>query len=258
MQYIGWAKYVNRRIIDSTTVTVGEGAVQSDSIENSPKSKRRMTVFNAPDKFQVTMHFNCYEKIYYDENGNALPSSLYGTTEKDRFFKWYKTEHKCGVNPFEFPSILWNSNQVDSINEEEVARGLLPSFEHYIITSAVEGSKHGDDIEVKMTWETYSTDEYEVPYESIPELVSISAHDGYAVATLATASRTNLDSSAFTARINSTNYSQVFSDDVKSRQIYIIYPKISDDGEHVVEITLDRQQIKSDRYEYTFVVRRGQ
>ena len=260
MQYCAWPNYVNRRIIDSTNVTVGDGAVQSDSIEGSPKSKRRVLCANPPDKFQVTMHFNCYKIMEVDADGNELPKGhvLKETTEKDRFFLWLKGVHRYGVNPFIFPAILWNSNSKTSFSEEEVARGKLPKLEYYQITSAVEGSKHGDDVEVTMTWETYSTGMYEIPVEALPELASITGHDGYAIVTLTTTPINNLETTAFEVKLdNKTVASEVYTNEDASRTLYVIYPKISDDSEHTVVIIPNSQKVTSDQTSYTFRITRG-
>ena len=142
--YIGWATNVNKEIIDSTTISVGNGATVEDSIETGGQKKKRLVSANPPDKYNVTMAFNCVEK------GND------GLTELERFYAWYKYQHRYGVNPFIFPAILINSNRQQGMSQEDVdyivsriAHGdptaKLPDNEYYIITSAIEGSKSGSN-----------------------------------------------------------------------------------------------------------------
>ena len=233
MDYIGWPTQVNRRIIDQTNVTVGEGATITDAIEGSPKQRRRVVCANPADKFSVIMHFDCYERFTHYEDGTEVPVTHpdYNTTEKDRFFRWYKNLHKFGTVPFEFPAILWNSNMKESFDEDEVARGHVPFNEHYIITSAVEGAKHGFDIEVKMTWETFATGIYEVPYDE-PSVLEVEFHNGYAVVLLENECTTTPVSTDFRLYIddNSTSLS-LYNADKDSVTFYITYNKFTS-GEH--------------------------
>lgn len=226
MVYTSWPVNVNRRIIDSTNVTVGEGAVITEQIEGSPNNRRRMLCANPPDKYSVTMHFNCYDK---DESG---------LTEKDRFFNWYKGIHKYGTVPFEFPSILFNSNLKESYDTEEVARGKIPFYEKYIITSAVSGQKHGFDVEVTMTWETFATGIYEVPYtKSVVDAIEF--HNGYAIVSLANVGKTVPITENFSVEMDDVACKYgVYSNETDSTFVYVIYPKITDDNSHTVKITL--------------------
>lgn len=145
MAYCGWPVNVNKIILDSTTVTVGEGATVTDSLENGGQKKSRLTCGNPPDKFSVTMAFDFSEKQYD------------GYTEIENFWTWYKFVHKYGTVPFQFPAILINSNRQQGYSQEDVGYGKIPDTEYYRITSAVEGAKSGLSQEVTMTWETYAT-----------------------------------------------------------------------------------------------------
>lgn len=129
MTYVGWAKNVNKVIIDSTTVNIGENAVVEDELETG-KKKRRVRMSNVPDKFEVTMDFDWFQK---DNDG---------LTEKDRFLSWFKNVHKYGCNPFEFPTICAGSGSPVGTNE------------WYRITSGIKGQKSGLSMRVTMTWET--------------------------------------------------------------------------------------------------------
>lgn len=239
MQFTGWPSYVNRRIIDSTNVTVGEGGVIAEAIEGSSKTKRRVTEFNTPDKYSVTMHFDCYQKLYVYEDGSPIPNTdpLYGTTEKERFFNWFKGVHKYGTVPFDFPAILWNSNAQESFNEDEVARGAIPTNEYYIIESAAEGTKHGDMIAVTMTWKTFSTNEYEVE-EEIAYVNSIDIHDGYAIVHLDGTPVTTPSSANFSVTIGSSSSGiSVYPMTGDSSSFFLVYSKVASDGQ-TVTITL--------------------
>lgn len=175
--YIGWAVNVNKEIIDSTTISVGTGATVEDSLETGGQKKKRLICANPPDRYNVTMAFNCVEK------GND------GLTELERFYSWYKWQHCYGVNPFVFPAILINSNRQQGMSQEDVdyivfriAHGdpnaRLPDNEYYIITSAVEGSKSGNHLQLTMTWETYATGVLNIAADT-SEVDRISAENGY-------------------------------------------------------------------------------
>lgn len=129
MAYVGWAKNVNKVIIDSTSVNIGDKAVVEDDLEIG-KKKRRVKMSNVPDTFEVTMDFDWFQK------------DSKGLTEKDRFLQWYKNVHRYGCNPFEFPSICAGSGSPVGTNE------------WYRITSGIKGQKSGLCMRVTMTWET--------------------------------------------------------------------------------------------------------
>lgn len=77
MVYINWPDDVNIVILDSTSLTVGDGATVVDDTDGGRKLVRLKTS-SCPDTHQVSMDFNWTEK---DENG---------LTEWDRFWLWYK------------------------------------------------------------------------------------------------------------------------------------------------------------------------
>lgn len=147
MAYCGWPLNVNKIILDSTPVVVGEGATVQDSLEAGGQKKSRLTCSNPPDKFSVTMDFDFADKKYINNK----------YTECDLFWVWYKTVHKYGTVPFQFPAILINSNRQEGYCQEEISHGNVPDTEYYCITSAVNGEKSGLSQRVSMTWETYAT-----------------------------------------------------------------------------------------------------
>ena len=159
MAYCSWDTDVNKDIIDSTSVTVGEKATVTDEIESGGLSKKRLTCSNPPDQFSVTMEFD------------FVKPKRNGYTELDLFYIWYKNQHKFGTVPFMFPAILLNSNRQKGLSQEDlkyiiegkIERGEpvneadIVKHEYYCITSQTEGSKSGNSQQIKMTWETYAT-----------------------------------------------------------------------------------------------------
>lgn len=171
-----WATNVNKIILDSTSITVGNGATITDNLENGLK-RRRVACSTPPDSYKVVMSFEC------DEKGTD------GYTELERFYKWYKYTHRYGTNPFLFPAILINSNRQIGMSREEYESILtrianhdptahLPDEEYYIITSAIEGSKSGSHLQISMTWETYATNEFTITTD-YPVIDHIEPHNGY-------------------------------------------------------------------------------
>lgn len=137
---IGWAKNVNKRILDSTSIQIGEGGYVEDKGENnSVVSERRLTSLFSPDKFEVQMDFDWLEK---DENGMS---------EFDRFISWYKYVHKRGVNPFWFPSITKFDTQ-GPISKRNPITGELSPLCQYKITSGIKPVKSGFSMRCSMTW----------------------------------------------------------------------------------------------------------
>ena len=183
MAYCGWAVDVNKIILDSTSVSVGDGAKVTDELEAGGLKKSRLTCSNPPDRFSVVMEFDFSERKY-DVNGR-----LY--TEIELFWSWYKNVHKFGTVPFQFPAILINSNRQKGYAQSDieagtlydakgnvVSRNLVPDTEYYCITSAVDGSKNGLCQQVSMTWETYATGVLQVVDEGFG-ITAIKAHNGY-------------------------------------------------------------------------------
>ena len=136
---IGWATGVNKKVLDSTSITVGDKAYVEDSGDTSSFSERRLTSLYSPDSYNVVMEFDWLTK---DENGKS---------ELDRFVDWYKYRHKRGVNPFEFPAIS-NFNILGSIKTC-----------YYRITSSLSMQKSGYCMKVTMTWQEYYSGVIEVP-----------------------------------------------------------------------------------------------
>ena len=232
--YIGWATNVNKEIIDSTTISVGNGATVEDSIETGGQKKKRLICANPPDKYNVTMAFNFVEK------GND------GLTELERFYAWYKWQHCYGVNPFVFPAILINSNRQLGMSQEDVdyilsriAHGdtsaKLPDNEYYIITSAVEGSKSGNALQLTMTWETYATGVLSIA-EDTSEVDRISAENGFVDVYLTSTPSSEPTVDTWVLKINNNVITPaycVFDGDVKAR---LYFTPETTAGTYTVEI----------------------
>ena len=152
MTYVGWPNNVNQTIIDSTSLTIGDGGTKTDSTDNGFNMSKAASLAT-PDKFSVTMDFDWLVK---DE---------YGRSEFDRFCTWFKTVHQKGVHPFFFGSITkFNING----SMEECA---------YKITSALNASKSGYSMRVTMTWEEVYSGIIEIP-SGTPTVDHINAYNG--------------------------------------------------------------------------------
>ena len=139
MAVVSWRTDVNKCILDSTTITMGEGGLKEDSSDNGYKL-RRATALASPVKYSVTMDFDWLEK---DSDGNS---------EFDRFQTWYKYRHQYGTNPFWFPNISKfniNGTVTNSNGKTQMCQ--------YIITSAPSFSKSGFCMRCTMTWEEVYT-----------------------------------------------------------------------------------------------------
>lgn len=146
--YIGWASHVNKVIFSDTTLTFGENATRTDELESGGK-KTSLKGSYVPDKFNVTMLFEADENVSYtDVNENRITLDK---TEFQLFIEWYKYRHKYGTVPFEFPKIVYSPQTGIKVIDDKLGNTLV---EYYKITSAVEGSKLGSLVQVKMTWES--------------------------------------------------------------------------------------------------------
>lgn len=188
--YIGWPVGVNQIILESTTISIGEGALRTDELENGHKQSVQKSPY-VPEKYQVKMSFD-----WVNEVGTT------GKTEYQLFIDWYKYRHKCGSIPFEFPEILYSTNLgipvLDTHNEVQYT-------EYYKITSAAEGVKSGEHVEVTMTWEAVYTGAVTIPTPT-PAVEDIEAHKLYTDVNFSAISDTAPVASMFTvySRANSS------------------------------------------------------
>lgn len=135
MAVIGWNADVNTKILDSTTISIGDTGFIEDSSSNGFKQRRASSLIS-PDKYQVTMDFDWLTK---DADGRS---------EFDRFVLWYKYKHQYGSNPFWFESI-----SRFNINGPVIGYDGNPVMCQYKITSAPSFSKSGFCMRCTMTWE---------------------------------------------------------------------------------------------------------
>lgn len=185
MAYIGWANNVNKIILSSTSVTVGEGATVTDNLEAGGLKKTRVSCANPADKYSVTMEFDFVNK---DDNG---------LTELDRFYIWYKWSHCYGANPFMFPAILLNSNRQSGYSPESQNY----DYEYYVIESAVDGNKSGLSQEVKMTWKTFATGPINIP-DDTSAVDHITAENGCVTIFLTSTPSTEPSTATYPVSIN--------------------------------------------------------
>lgn len=161
--YIGWPVNVNQIILDSTTISIGDGALRTDELENGHKQSDQRSPY-VPERYSVHMSFD-----WINEVGNT------GKTEYQLFTEWYKYRHKCGSVPFEFPKILYSSNLgIPALDEHQN----IQYTEYYKIISSTEGSKSGEHISVNMTWETVYTGAVTIP-TSTPSVAGVTAKQTY-------------------------------------------------------------------------------
>lgn len=153
---IDWATLVNKRILDTTTFTIGQDGYEEDKSSSGNYKERSLSSLFVPDQYNVQMDFSYIEKR--DDNGKLIPENSpkwdNALSEYDRFIKWYKYDHKRGVNPFCFPSIA-----KFNVNDVEKNRPMC----QYRITSAISPQKLGYCMRISMTWEEVFSGIIEIP-----------------------------------------------------------------------------------------------
>ena len=166
--YIGWATGVNRIVLDTSSITVGENALKTDELESGGKRSIQKRAY-VPDTFSVSMSFDWVNNVYI----NGIDT---GKTEYQLFIEWYKYAHKYGSVPFEFPKIIYSQNT--GINIYDTVDHGNKDVEYYKITNAVQGSKSGEHVQVTMNWETVYGGEVSIA-PSVPAVVGIQATKDY-------------------------------------------------------------------------------
>lgn len=162
--YIGWPTNVNRVILDSTTIKLGDNALKVDELENGHKRSRQRSAIST-EEYSVVMDFDWVNKV-----GST------NKTELELFYDWFKYKHKCGSVPFEFPKILLSP--VTGIRVYDEVSGNY-AVEYYKITSAVEGKKSGQCVEVNMTWQSVYGGVISIQTPT-PSIQTLEAANGYA------------------------------------------------------------------------------
>lgn len=154
---IGWPANVNQIISDQTSITIGESGYVEDQTSTGHQ-ERYLTQTVSQKKYNVVQFFNFSEK---DENG---------LSEFDRFEQWYEFRHKRGVIPFEFPSI--SKFNIDSTSDHTF------EYARYRITSPLQVSKSGLDMQVSSTWlEVYSGIQ-NIPSKTTPSVTGLAPENG--------------------------------------------------------------------------------
>lgn len=149
-----WATGVNKIILESSSISVGENA----TLEEETASGKKITILKGsfvPIRYSIEMEFDWVTPIKD------------GKTEYQLFLEWYQYRHKYGTVPFAFPKIIY-SPQSGISNEDK-----NPSeYEFYSIKGAVKGAKHGNSVKVNMTWKNVYTGVISVS-ETVPEINGI-------------------------------------------------------------------------------------
>ncbi len=136
MEIKSWATGVNRIILNDTSITVGQNAVQNSNSENGTEQSL-LRSSGVPDQYTVSMYFsNSTKDAFYlnhvDSNGNHI-------TEWQAFLRWFKYEIEMGTLPFYFASIGDVSGNTYAI--------------YKIISSGMpKGTPEGEYIKCSMTW----------------------------------------------------------------------------------------------------------
>ena len=210
-EYIGWPVGVKRVILDSTTLTFGENALKKDELESGGKRTRQKGNY-VPDTYSVTMSFDWLHHVFI----NGVDT---GKTEFQLFMEWYEYRHKYGEVPFEFPSIIYSKN-TGILIYDTVDKG-IKSVEFYRITSAVQGAKSGEHVQVTMTWETVYGGTVSIA-TSLPAVVGISATKKFVDVLFSDVSETAPVSSQFTVYLgdNVLTKTGFYYDNEKTIRIY--------------------------------------
>lgn len=186
---IGWSSRVNKIILDSSSVTVGKDATISDDTT----SGKKITILKGtyvPYEYSIEMDFN-WADIIED----------IGKTEYQVFLDWYEYEHKYGTVPFSFPKIIYSPRTGITIVDSKT-----PSEnEYYKIIGPLECSKRGNDMRVKMTWQTVYTGIIQIPQFS-PQMNGITkATKSYVEVSFSTVSMTEPLLEDFRVTVNGSN-----------------------------------------------------
>lgn len=211
MSYVGWPTRVNKLVLDATQVTVGEGAVKEETLENG-KKRSRLLLSAAPKKFSVVMRFN------YSEKGTD------GLSEAERFWHWYERVLRYSVNEFQFPDLM------HGIDSERLC--------WYRITGAVQGAKSGLDQEIQMTWES-SYDGIIEAGEQEPSPSRLEVEDGAAVMYFSGIPSVSPTTSSFGALIvDGTQVPLTTMKYFNGDRCYLYFDRLSDSSEHEAHFSL--------------------
>lgn len=238
--YTGWATGVNRVILDSTTITLGENAVKSDELDSGLRRSWLKGSY-VPDKFAVVMEFDWLNEV----EGR-------GKTEYQLYCEWYKYVHKYGSVPFEFPAILYSPMSgllvIDSKSQ--------PSrVEYYKITSSVEGAKSGEKVQVKMTWESVHGGVVSIP-DTKDEVIGIDAHNGYFDINYSSVGSVSPTQAEFDVYIDSVPVSKTGFYYDGARTVRIWFAPFADSLEHTLTFSSSSSHLELEPGRFTDIFRR--
>lgn len=222
---VGWPADVNQRVIDSTSMTIGDGGFLEQESETKTFSERTLTSLASPDTYNVVMDFDWAQK---DSNGES---------EFDRFVKWFKTVHKRGVNPFEFPSI-----------SNFTVNGSVKTCQ-YKITSGLNPSKSGFSMRVTMTWKEVFTGSFTVK-EPENTLQRIDVKDGKATVVYyapLSITPTITDSTLKYKKTTDTNFTEISIDSIRAygKYAYIRFSAITDPGDYNISYSDGKSTVET-------------
>lgn len=226
--YIGWSTYVNKVILDSTTITVGKNATKSDELLNGWR-RTKLRTLNVPDEYSVLMEFN-----WLDEVVDPTTNVSTGKTELQHFYDWYKYKHKFGTIPFEFPKILYSPQTGIKVYDEDAANKVVET-EYYKIVDAIEASKSGYCVQMKMTWQSVYGGTINIS-DTTAKVSNIEATDGYVDIYFSTLADTIPVSGDFTIYIDDTETTVTGSFYNNSYTLRLYFDALNDGSSHYLQI----------------------
>ena len=225
--YIGWPVGVSKVILSESSITMGDGATNTDNLESGGK-RTELKGGYIPDKYSVVMEFEW-----------ETPMGQSGKTEYQAFCEWYKYKHKFGSVPFVFPKIVYSPQTGIEIldnpqNEPEY-------FEYYKITSGISNAQRsGSKMKISMTWETVygGIVQYTEPALTSNN-VSLSATSKYVDVIISNIPKGTAAPTAgdFSIQIDDddTNITASYFDDATGK-MRLWYNEVTSSGEHTVDV----------------------
>lgn len=228
--YIGWPFGVSKVILSDTSISMGEEATNSDSLQSGIK-RTELKGGYIPDKYAVVMEFEWESPMSQSDP----------KTEYQHFCEWYKYKHKFGSVPFVFPKIVYSPQTgirvLDNPDND-------PEYlEYYKITSGISNAQRsGSKMRISMTWETVFGGIVQYTDPALNENnVSVSATAKYVDISISnipygTSSPTAGD---FTIKIDNQSKAitaSYFDDDTGNMRLW--YDEVTTEGEHTIDVTV--------------------
>ena len=243
--YIGWPVGVSKVILSESSITMGDGATNTDNLESGGK-RTELKGGYISDKYSVVMEYEW-----------EAPMSQSGKTEYQAFCEWYKYKHKFGSVPFVFPKIVYSPQTGIEIldnpqNEPEY-------FEYYKITSGISNAQRsGSKMKISMTWETVYGGIVQYTDPALNENnVSVSAKAKYVDVSISNIPYGTPAPTAgnFTIKIDNQSTAitaSYFDDDTGNMRLW--YDEVTTEGTHIVDVTVNYQTIVNKTKSATFEV----